>query len=129
MLKFRPNLTIFFNFMPISCSFSSHFKKNSFRFIVLYYTFSSIRFLTLRDQRLNIRAKTRRLKKKKYRYNRKKSRMNEQKIEVSHLDSIRMLYPVFRPEAGLRPRSHQRKGKPASPCKDVSTGARRRPAG
>lgn len=62
-------------------------------------------------------------------YNRKKSRMNEQKIEVSHLDSIRMLYPVFRPEAGLRPRSHQWKGKPASPCKDVSTGARRRPAG
>lgn len=62
-------------------------------------------------------------------YNQKKSRMNEQKIEVSHLDSIRMLYPVFRPEAGLRPRSHQRKEKPASPCKDVSTGARRRPAG
>lgn len=62
-------------------------------------------------------------------HNQKKSRMNEQKIEVSHLNGVRMLYPVFRPEPGLRPRIHQLKGKPMSPCKDVRAGARRRPAG
>lgn len=61
-------------------------------------------------------------------YNQKKSRMNEQKIEVSHLNNVRMLYPVFRPEPGLRPRSYQRKGKPMSPCKDVRAGARCTPA-
>lgn len=33
-----------------------------------------------------------------------------------------MLYPIFRPEPGLSPRSHQLKGRLTSPCKDIRAG-------